>query len=178
MPHMVMEVLPQTIILPKCAVSAARNIAQNPVEFENVLLIVNFEVWQESSVILGNKQGRRVESPSLMSEHIRSLDICVVGYHVTGIHHAVLMQVLQDLYRLAAWSCTHVKACVLRFDIQSCYRDHAHLLLPENPAVLSLQDQKLVKVFEGSILPHCCSTKVIEAISHLIWVPLDRFGCL
>ena len=113
-----------------------------------------------------------------MSEHIRSLDICVIGHHVAGIHHAVLMQVLQDLYRLAAWSCTHIKACVLWLDIQSCYRDHAHFLLPENPAVLSLQDQKLVKVFEGSILPHCCSTKVIEAISHLIWVPLDRFGRL
>jgi hypothetical protein len=56
MTHMVMEVLPQTIILPKCTVSTARNIAQNPIEFENVLLIVNFEVWQESSVILGNKQ--------------------------------------------------------------------------------------------------------------------------
>lgn len=56
MPHMVVEVLPQTIILPECAVSTARNIAQNPVEFEHVLLIVNFEVWQESSVILGNKQ--------------------------------------------------------------------------------------------------------------------------
>jgi len=55
MPHMVVEVLPQTIILPECAVSTARNIAQNPVEFEHVLLIVNFEVWQESSVILGNK---------------------------------------------------------------------------------------------------------------------------
>lgn len=56
MTHMVMEVLPQTIILPECTVSTARNIAQNPVEFEKVLLIVNFEVWQESSVILGNKQ--------------------------------------------------------------------------------------------------------------------------
>ena len=93
-----------------------------------------------------------------MSEHICSLDICVIGHHVAGVHHAILMQVLQDLYRLAAWSCTHIKACVLRLDLQNCHWDHAHFLLPEYPAVFSLQDQKLVKVFEGSILPHSSST--------------------
>lgn len=58
MAHMVVEILPQTIILPKCTVSTARDIAQNPVEFQNVLLIVDFEIWQESSVVLGNKQRR------------------------------------------------------------------------------------------------------------------------
>lgn len=92
-----------------------------------------------------------------MSEHVCSLDICVVGHHIAGVHHTILVQVLQDLYRLAAWSCTHIKAYMLRLDFQKRDRDHAYLLLPEYPTIFSLQDQELVKVFEGSILPHLSS---------------------
>jgi hypothetical protein len=45
MTHVVMEVLPQAIVLPECSISTARHIAQNPVEFENILLVVDSEVW-------------------------------------------------------------------------------------------------------------------------------------
>lgn len=113
-----------------------------------------------------------------MGEHICSLDISIIRHHVARVHHAILMQILQDLYRLAARGCTHIKAGMLWLDLQDRNRDHAHFLLPEYPAIFSLQDQKLVKVFEGSILPHCSSTQLIKAIGHLIRVPLDCFGCL
>lgn len=55
MTHVIVEVLPQTIVLPECTVSTARNIAKNPVEFMNILFIIDFEIWEESCVILSDK---------------------------------------------------------------------------------------------------------------------------
>jgi hypothetical protein len=52
---MIMEVLPQAIVLPERSISTTRHIAQNPIEFENMLLIINPEVGQESCVILGDE---------------------------------------------------------------------------------------------------------------------------
>lgn len=113
-----------------------------------------------------------------MSEHICSLDVNIISHHISRVHHAILMQVLQDLYCFAAWGRTHIKACVVWLDLQDRNRDHAHFFLAKYPAIFRLQDQKLVKVFEDNVLPHLSATQLIKAIGHLIGVPLDWFRCL
>lgn len=53
-----------------------------------------------------------------------SLGICVVGDHQT-----LMLEHLDDLLSLRAWSRTHIQDFVMGLDIQEQRRKHAHQLL-------------------------------------------------
>lgn len=65
--HVVVEVLPEPVVLSECSVSAAGNIAENSVESEVVLFVVDPQVGKESGIVLHHEEGRGVQASGLMS---------------------------------------------------------------------------------------------------------------
>lgn len=177
--HVAVEVLPESQILPECAITAAGHIAKDPIEFQRRLVLVEMKIWEEARIVVCDEQRGRVEPPRLVGQHVSSLYICVVrdDESSTILRFLVLLfsvQILQHLDGFGPWGSTHVQAFVCRFDIQQRHRNHAHLLLPEYPSIFCLFNQKLVEFLKRRRLPHLDSSDIIEREGKLVRIPRHR----
>ena len=56
MTNMTMETVPETIVFSEGAVTTARNITQDPIEFKVLLSFINSQIWKESGIVIDNKE--------------------------------------------------------------------------------------------------------------------------
>lgn len=56
MTHMTMETVPEAIVFSEGTVTTARNITQDPIKFKILLSLINSQIWEESSIIIDDKE--------------------------------------------------------------------------------------------------------------------------
>lgn len=107
---MPVEVLPEAKVLAQSTVTAARNVAKNPIKLQILLTIIDAQVWEKSCIVACNKQRRGVEAPCLMSQHVGTLHVSVVGDNETLLKLVVIcaMDLLEQLDCFRARSGAHV----------------------------------------------------------------------
>ena len=77
---------PDVSILPQCSISSAGNITEDPVKLDSSLFIRiagvrNHEVGHDGGVMVGHDDARRLESLDLVSQHVTSGVVRVIGNH-------------------------------------------------------------------------------------------------
>ena len=91
MPHMTMEVFPETQILPESAITTARHIAQNPIELEVLAVAALLHIWELSSVIIGHHQSGKIEFRGLMCKQKRALGVCIICNQKSSVHTFLIL---------------------------------------------------------------------------------------
>ena len=66
MSHMTVEVFPKAEVLSESAITTTWHVTEDLVEFKVLLLFVDVQIWQKSSVVVDYKQVWGIQSAGLM----------------------------------------------------------------------------------------------------------------
>ena len=79
--HVHVEVLPQLKIFTQCSIAAARHITKNAIELEVCSTHTFLQVREIPGIVLCHEETRRVETTSLVGQHIGAFYIRIICDH-------------------------------------------------------------------------------------------------
>lgn len=102
---------PQSNIFPQGTVARARYVTQNFVELKASKFLAAFKGRKFRSIYNRDKKGRQIEAPCLVSKHVGSLAVRIIGdYESTSLDlvNNAFVKVFKQLDSFAARSGAHI----------------------------------------------------------------------